>query len=398
MSEFTNNKEKRIERLLKLFYAILEKDAPGKAIKQNQDLIDQSLPSDIITLVDLLVKSKLPIDKLKTGVNKFLNVMYTSIKEYPYTKPADNSFLDCCVKNNAVLDEKLKTLRPLIKQINKSPDDNSLKENFITDLKIILEYENYYLIKENVLFPFLEKQWEEFRCLNIMWSFHDDIRKNIKNLISVLSSDKLNTNIFNRLTGDIFFNIYAIIFREERILFPYIMETISGDGLDSLFDDSKEIGFPFYQPPEKISKKKTIEKVSPSNIDLKSGNLTAEQIILLFNHLPVDITFVDEYDKVKYFSTPKNRIFPRTNAIIGREVNNCHPPESVHVVEQIVDAFKTGTKDKASFWIQMKGEFILIQYFALRDENGNYKGVIEVSQEISEIKSLEGERRLLDWE
>ena len=113
--------------------------------------------------------------------------------------------------------------------------------------------------------------------------------------------------------------------------------------------------------------------------------------------MPVDITYVDEFNKVKFFSTPEKRIFRRTNSIIGREVKNCHPPESVHVVEQIVEAFRNGEKEKASFWIQMKGEFILIQYFAVRDEKGNYRGVVEVSQEITEIRSLEGEQRLLDW-
>jgi len=119
---------------------------------------------------------------------------------------------------------------------------------------------------------------------------------------------------------------------------------------------------------------------------------------LLFNHLPVDITFVDENDKVAYFSAPKKRIFPRTKTIIGRDVHNCHPPESVHVVEKIVDSFRNGKKDVANFWIDMKGIKVLIQYFAIRDEHGNYKGVTEVSQEISEIQNLQGEKRLLDWE
>jgi DUF438 domain-containing protein len=101
---------------------------------------------------------------------------------------------------------------------------------------------------------------------------------------------------------------------------------------------------------------------------------------------------------VKYFSTPKKRIFPRTKAILGRDVHNCHPPESVHVVEQIVQSFRSGEKEVASFWIDKKGQKLLIQYFAVRDENGSYRGVVEVSQEISEIRNLEGEKRLLDWE
>jgi hypothetical protein len=119
---------------------------------------------------------------------------------------------------------------------------------------------------------------------------------------------------------------------------------------------------------------------------------------LLFNHLPVDITFVDDHNKVKYFSNPKRRIFPRTKSVIGRDVHNCHPNESVQVVEKIVKSFKSGKKSTASFWIKMKGEMILIQYFAVRNENGDYKGVVEVSQEITEIQNLTGEKRLLDWE
>jgi uncharacterized protein len=132
-------------------------------------------------------------------------------------------------------------------------------------------------------------------------------------------------------------------------------------------------------------------------VNLGTGVISPEQIIRIFNHLPVDITFVDEHDTVVYFSAPKKRIFPRTKAIIGRKVHNCHPPESVHVVEEIVSSFRKGEKDEASFWINFKDEKILIQYFALRDENGIYKGVIEVTQEIGDIQKLEGEKRLLDW-
>jgi PAS domain S-box-containing protein len=132
-------------------------------------------------------------------------------------------------------------------------------------------------------------------------------------------------------------------------------------------------------------------------LDLGTGALEPEQIKLIFNHLPVDITYVDEHDKVQYFSEPKERIFPRTKAIVGRDVHNCHPPESIHVVEKIIQSFRKGEKDNASFWINIKGKYILIQYFAVRNETNAYKGVIEVSQEISEIKMIEGEKRLLDW-
>lgn len=398
MSEFTNNQENRIQRLLKLFYAILEKNEAVNAIKSSQELIDQSIPSDIIMLVDKIVKSDIPMDELKTGINKFLNVMNASIKKHPYNLPKANSYLDCCIQNNIILDQKLKALRPSIREINKTTDDKQLKESIKNDVEVLLTFEKYYIIKENILFPMLENHWKNFRCLSVMWSFHDDIRNNLKKLISLLSAQNFEIKTFNKLIGDVFFNMYAIKFREERILFPYMMETIAEDRINDLFAESLAIGFPFYTPKNILRKKKNLSKNGSDTIDLKTGNLSIEQIILLFNHLPVDITFVDEHNKVKFFSTPKKRIFPRTNAIIGRDVHNCHPPKSVHIVEQIVEEFRNGTKDKASFWIKMKNEMILIQYFAIRDESNTYKGVVEVSQEISEIQSLEGENKLLDWE
>ncbi|MDY0285501.1 MAG: PAS domain-containing protein [Bacteroidales bacterium] len=161
--------------------------------------------------------------------------------------------------------------------------------------------------------------------------------------------------------------------------------------------------FPFIEVPEK-PKDAVAENLNNENriskmgkIISSTGNLSAEQVLLAFNHLPVDITLVDSNDKVVFFNKAKNRFFPRSPAIIGRAVQNCHPPESVHIVENIIEAFRSGKKNKADFWIQMKGKFILIQYFALHDENGNYKGVIEVSQDVSAIRDLKGEKRLLNW-
>ena len=146
-----------------------------------------------------------------------------------------------------------------------------------------------------------------------------------------------------------------------------------------------------------MDKKESVKKIiDDSLVDLKTGNLSVEQIINLFNHLPVDITYVDENDEVKYFSNPKKRHFTRSKAIIGRKVQNCHPPESIEIVNEIVKSFKAGEKDSESFWIQMNGRFILIQYFAVRDEHENYKGVAEVSHDVTDLINLVGEKRLLD--
>jgi len=134
------------------------------------------------------------------------------------------------------------------------------------------------------------------------------------------------------------------------------------------------------------------------SLTLDTGLLTAEQINLLLKHLPVDVSFVDENDRVAYYSQTEDRIFPRSPGIIGRTVQNCHPSKSVHIVNKMLDEFRAGRKDSSEFWIQMKGKFIHIRYFAVRDSMGSYKGTLEVSQDVTSIRGLEGEKRLLDWD
>jgi hypothetical protein len=333
---------------------------------------------------------------LKTGINKFLNTVHKQLQLRENPVPAADSLLDFCIRNNAEMDQHLKAIRPLIKQVNLDPADPEIRSELRNIYLELGKFVTYYQIKENVLFPLLEKHWKDYRCVKVMWSFHDDIRKNLQQISALLEEETLDLARFNRLTGDIFFNMVAIRFREEKILFPIMQETIPEETVNALLPECARIGFPFVQPdiPEE---ERSLETPFPGVVDLPSGKLTPEQIMLIFNNLPVDITFVDENDRVAYYSTPPDRIFIRTNAILGRDVRNCHPPESISVVEEILDTFRKGERDSATFWIDMKGEKVLIQYFACRDKDGKYKGVIEVSQVISGIQSLTGEKRLLDW-
>jgi hypothetical protein len=397
MSEFTNHKEERVAGLYALFIELQKGESLAQLVADNKDVIDLCTPADIVSVVHRLVETGIQMPELKKGINKWLNLLYKTLSDFPYSPPEKSSFLGCMIENNRILDTKLQTVKPMIREFNSDLSDSVLKEALLTGFREIEKVGQYYLIKENILFPLIEKYVPEFRCLSVMWSFHDDIRRNLKEIINELQKKQPDLKRFNRLAGDIFFNIYAIRFREERILFPVIQNFIAENELNQLFPEAIETGFPFWQPEysQKLQDNLTTEE---NKINLDTGNLTVEQIKLLFNHLPVDITYVDENDKVVYFSSPKKRIFPRSKAVIGRDVHNCHPPESVHVVEQIVNAFRNGKKDVASFWINMKGQQLLIQYFPVRDEVGKYRGVIEVSQEITEIRQLQGEKRLLDWE
>ena len=170
--------------------------------------------------------------------------------------------------------------------------------------------------------------------------------------------------------------------------------------------ETESVGYGFIEKPNETSQliqelrgAVTEEpKAEEQKISLPTGSFKLEELLGVLNTLPVDITFIDRDDAVRYFSEGKERIFLRTKSILGRKVQNCHPPNSVHVVEQILNSFKEGKRDSVDFWIHYRGKYVLIRYFAVRDRKGDYLGTLEVSQEVSGIKSLEGEKRLLDEE
>ena len=354
------------------------------------------IPTDVLSSFDLLFNAKTDLSEIKMASNKLFNILFETLKSYPAISPTKKSFIHFLVQDNAIIAKKLKGLSPLIKKINQSIDAESL-QILKTDFVELEKFTWHYTVKENVLFPILETHWKEHDCLKLMWSFHDDIRLNFKKIIALLSSGNFELKTFNTLAGLLFFNISTIIFREEKILFPIMMETLDSDLMNKMLAELSEMKLPYIKIPLDSKSPEETSSLSDTLIKLPTGEFTFEQAELIFNHLPVDITFVDENERVRYFSTPKHRIFPRTASIIGRKVQDCHPPESVDTVTRIVESFRKGEKDHANFWLHMGPKFVLIQYFAVRDKENNYRGVLEVSQEISEIQSLTGDHKLLDW-
>jgi len=398
MSEFSSTAEVRIKKLTKYMKGLLNGEKGLELIKKYDIITDNFIPSDILETFDNIFAFEQDIEKIKVVSNKLFNILYKTFNEYTSIEVSKNSFLFYVIEDNKKINDVLQNAKPAIKSINKGKikqeDLNEIKKQFTELIKI----DRHYILKENVLFPVLENNWQHYDCLKLMWSFHDDIRKNIKKTIEILEAKDFDLKLFNKVSSVVYFNISTIIFREEQVLFPVILETIKDEDLKQMLVESIDIGYAYLNTKEiKIDNNKSeLDKSGIINFD--TGSITVKEAELIFNHLPVDLTFVDKNDTVKYFSIPKHRIFPRTNAIIGRKVQDCHPPESVDVVEKIVKAFEEGTKDKAAFWIKMGPQFVLIQYFAVRDENNEFLGTLEVSQEVSEIRNLTGERRLLDWE
>ncbi len=412
MSEFINNTENRVKELLAFVTGLIKGEKGSELIKQYEHAIEEVQSFDVVMMVDKLMQKDFDLQEVKQGINRALNMLYKGLVSAEV--PACNSipFLDSLISENNELNHRLIELRPLIKGFNQKDISEEKRREILEEIsdKIyeLQQFEVHYVKKENILFPYIEKHLKEYGCLPLMWSYHDDIRRLNKEITNIIAHEKVDLKRLNRLLGDLFFVMYAIRFREEYILFPVIYSLIPDDCWDEMMKQAMEEGFAFIEAPKiktiARKQKKPDAREAGGNVisdldvmlDMGTGMLKLEQVVMMLNHLPVDMTYVDENDAVRYFSTPGHRIFPRSKAIVGRLVENCHPPSSVHIVKQLLDAFKAGTKNKESFWIQMGDKFILIQYFALRDAEGKYRGTLEVSQDVSEIRKLNGEKRLME--
>jgi uncharacterized protein len=267
----------------------------------------------------------------------------------------------------------------------------------------------HYTWKEQVLFPYLEKAGF-YGPSKVMWGKDDEIRDLLKRSLSGLDGVKEKKDLEGYIQGSLnplVDEVEGMISKEEKILFPASREKLSVQDWVEVLKETEHVGYAFIQKPKETSeliaelKRAVVEepraKESEDLISLPTGELKLEELLGIFNTLPVDVSFIDKEDRVRYFSEGPQRIFLRTKSILGRKVQNCHPPKSVDVVEKILQSFKEGLRKSADFWIHLQGKYIYIRYFPVRDRQGNYLGTLEVSQEISGIQKIGGERRLLDW-
>lgn len=281
-------------------------------------------------------------------------------------------------------------------------------ETFFNCFNHLCEVEKHFARKENQLFPYLEQYGWTSPSQN-MWAFHDQIRDEIKHIRQQIEQ-KLHKDVYNTLIT-LYNSLSQLIQVEEMRLLPNALNMLNEDDWKEMREGDAEIGWMFssapvaypardeeeYIHPSKDTKKRSLPFSLDDRTHFDEGYLTSEQVNFIFKFLPVDITYVDENDRVVFYNRGDERVFPRSAGIIGREVKFCHPPKSVDQVLKILEEFKAGRQDTAEFWIPFKGAFIHIRYFAVRDDNKVYKGVIEMSQDVTDIRNLEGEKRLLDW-
>jgi len=266
----------------------------------------------------------------------------------------------------------------------------------LSELSSIL---THYVRKENQLFPILERYGVEAPP-KVMWEVHDDIRAKYRQAEEKLEADKPEQA--STILREFVKAVDDMIIKEELVLLPMAIETLTDEDWARARMGDDEIGYAFGVTPGSEWKMPVISTEQEvgvrGNIQLATGSLPQDVVNMILRNLPVDISFVDGDDKVAYYSDSAHRLFPRSPEVIGRDVKNCHPSKSVHMVEEILEKLKTGERDNAEFWLELGGKFIHISYKALRGDDGKYLGCLEVGQDGTHLRSLKGERRLLEWD
>lgn len=410
MSEYINNREYRQKVLKELILELHN----GKSVEEVKErfgkLIEGVSATEISTMENALIQEGMPITEVQRLCDVHAAVFKGTIEEIHQPQNQEDQpghpVFTFKAENKAIERLLRKSIRPFLEEF-KGEDHSDNREKLLESMSRLWEIDKHYLRKENLLFPYMEK-YGIVAPPKVMWGVDDEIRDQIKEALQELTEYKGNKEETAEKVEAALTRVEEMIFKEENILFPMVLDTLNEDEWFKIGEESDEIGYCLYEPKTKWrpvrvnvedkAKQQGEEPVEEGYYQFETGILSGKEIEAMLNTLPVDITFVDKDGAVKYFTQGKERIFPRTKAIIGRQVSNCHPPASVHIVEQIVEDLKSGKKDYEDFWIKMGGKYVLIRYFAVRDKNGDYIGTLEFTQDIGPIQAITGEKRLVEEE
>lgn len=409
MSELINNSQSRKEKLKSLILK-LHNGETQESVRNELLLSLSRIPyGEVVEVEQELIAEGLPEEEILDLCDAHSSVLEGRVDLSALKPVPDGHPVDVFRKENEEIRNVTNAIFALISDILHSSSE-SIREQVIKLRGLynnLYDVDKHYQRKEYLLFPYLEKL-EITGPPKVMWGKHDEIRELIKGSIEVLQVDSLTREELEAAAEMVLKpaarGAQEMITKEEEILFPMALDTLNESDWFEISRQSIEIGFCLYDPPvdwrpEWVAEQSINEsQKSGSHIQLPSGSFSAEELLAILNTLPVDMTFVDKDDKVKYFSQGAERIFQRNRAILNRDVRHCHPPASAHIVDKIIEDFKSGRENRAPFWINMGGKkMIHIEYFALRNEKGEYLGTLEVSQNVQPYRDLEDEQRILSY-
>lgn len=411
MSELINNRESTMEQssqrqqILKEIIKDLHAGKTVEEVKQRfEDAVGSISVAEISQLEQALMEEEgIPVEEVQRLCSVHTAIFKGSIEEIHRTSDKPEEKPGHPIHTFKLENKEIDLLTNFKLQLHferfEKEDSENNRFKLLEDLNLLLDIDKHYSRKENLLFPYLEK-YGIFGPTKVMWGVDDEIRAAIKEAKQLLQSYDGNKQAIVDKLYYVIREVSEMIFKEENILLPMALQTLTEDEWLKIAKESEEIGYCLIGPagkwkPVRHTHAEASEGILNGLIHLETGVLSVQQLELMMNHLPVDITFIDQDDVVRYFSHGKERIFARTKAVIGRTVQNCHPPKSVHVVEKLLEDFKAGVKDTEDFWIQFKDKYVYIRYFAVRDEQGEYCGTLEFTQNIQPIRELQGEKRIL---
>jgi len=401
-------REKRKEVLKALIKGLHEGADPEEAKKKFGEIVRSVTPAEIAAIEEELVNEGMPREEIHRLCDIHLALFRETLEKGETLAPEGHP-IHILMEEHKMLLKIAGELRSVAEVLIGAEDPKSVNRQMEQISRVeehLRESEKHYLREENVLSPYLQKHGIT-QPPAIMWMEHDRIRELEKNLYSLIRSrETMGLPDFARQLQEPALALAEMFsshfYKENNILFPTALKVIEKDEWKEIRRQFDEVGYCCFTPksatvsiPEAAPQ--ALRTELPGAISFETGTLSKEEAEAILDALPVDITFVDKDDTIRYFNISEDRIFVRTKAVIGRKVQQCHPQKSLHMVNKILESFKDGSRDVAEFWTDSKGRLIHIRYFAVRNRNGDYLGCLEVAQDITDIKKIEGERRLLDW-
>jgi uncharacterized protein len=408
MSELINNAQRRKEMLKHLIEQLHKGEAPDAVRTQLSRVLGEVPYHEVVQVEQELIAGGMPTQEVLSFCDLHSAALRGKIVHEGAKMPPPGHPVDILIKENRAVEWEIKSLEELFEEVKTVAEGDAVAE-LLAKMRIhfnaLADLDKHYRRKENLVFPFLE-QHGITGPPTVMWGKHDETRELLKaadesfRTVQIMSADEMR-GLVDLVFKPAVESIGEMIYKEEQILFPMCMDTLSDQEWYQVHRQSLEIGYCLLDPADEWQPQ-NIEILDRSEdrgarIQLPSGSMTVDEMTAVLNTIPFDLTFVDKDDTVRYFTQGRERIFDRNRAILGRKVQMCHPPNSVHIVEKILKDFKSGAASRAPFWINLKGRFINIEYFALRDRQGNYLGTLEVSQDLTDKRALTGEQRLLSY-
>lgn len=416
MSEYINNREVidkdlefRRNKLKQLILELHEGRDFEEVKKEFQTVFGSISAAEISQLEQSIIAEGMPVSEVQRLCDVHSAVFKGSIDEIhglKGPKGIEGHPINTFLKENEAIKNFLNVKFKFNVDMFKDNASDDRREKLLKNVEILYTIDNHYSRKENLLFPYLEK-YGVYGPAKVMWGVDDEIRGDLKSVMQGLRNDEDQDSIVQKI-DTVVHKLNEMFFKEEHILLPLAEEKLTEDEWVEIANESHDIGFTLIEAPkpwipEKADKHvdeilKSKEQIVDGFVRFETGVIKLKELELMLNTLPVDMTFIDKDDVVRYFSHGAERIFTRTKAVIGRTVQNCHPPGSVHIVDKLLADFKSGAKDSEDFWINMGPMFVLIRYFAIRDEENNYLGTLEFTQNIKPLQEITGEKRLLSEE